>query len=97
MSAEAVAKRRQEEMRALQKGKMRKKNLAKELGAGEGPVGILRLFVSETARKPNEILDEIKRLTLAYNLDEKKKMSTALDALCKYDDIPIFVETLTAV
>ena len=58
------------------------------------PPQILRNFVNSAERSYLEILDEIKRISLARKFDQKKKLQLAIEALCKLDTLDRFVESL---
>ena len=59
------------------------------------PAQILRNYLSSTERTHSEILDEIKRISLAREYDQKKKLQFTIEALCKLDTLDNFVEGLT--
>merc|ERR1712130_199414 len=58
------------------------------------PPQILRNYVNGGERSYLEILDEIKRISLARKFDQKKKLQLAIEALCKLDTLERFVESL---
>merc|ERR1712176_1303953 len=58
------------------------------------PPQILRNYVNSAERSHLEILDEIKRISLARKFDQKKKLQLAIEALCKLDTLERFIESL---
>jgi len=106
-SEKAVAERKAQEMATLanQKGKNAKSSDSStstsassspppKSGSKASPAHILRKFISAD-RTSSEILDEIRRISLARNFDQKKKLQLAIEALCKLDTMERFVASLT--
>lgn len=73
-----------------QKGNKR----GKKGGDDNSPPQILRNYINSADRTNLEILDEIKRISLARKYDQKKKLQLAIEALCKLDTLDNFIETL---
>jgi len=107
-SEDAVAKRKAEEMATLATKSKKAKNVAASDGQKEvkskatkkglednSPAQILRNYLATPDRTPSEILDEIKRISLAREFDQKKKLQFTIEALCKLDTLDNFVEGLT--
>jgi len=106
-SESAVAKRKEEEMATLANKARANKNVANSEGAKESkpkktkvlednsPAQILRNYIAATERSHSEILDEIKRISLAREFDQKKKLQMTIDALCKLDTLDNFVDGMT--
>lgn len=97
ISDDAVARRKQHEMATLatknRKNQKKKKEEKKET-SDNSPPQILRNYVNSAERSYLEILDEIKRISLARKFDQKKKLQLAIEALCKLDTLERFVESL---
>eukprot|EP01083_Nonionella_stella_P005964 17226_1 len=102
ISEDAVAQRKQREMATLATKNKRKKNVPKEAQSKKksktnddnSPPQILRNYVDSCERNTLEILDEIKRISLARKFDAKKKLQLTLEALCKLDTMERFIESL---
>jgi len=97
-----VAKRKQEEMATLA-AKARKKNMASKEETkskskkgldDSSPAQILRNYISSQERTQSEILDEMRRIALAREFDQKKKLQMCIDALCKLDTLDNFAKGL---
>jgi len=63
-----------------------------------GPAQILREFLNENNNNNNldieQILDEIKRLGMAHNLDDAKKFKVTFDATCKFNTASQLITSL---
>jgi len=104
ISDDAVAKRKHEEMKTLATKSNKGKNVKKKEDKSDGkkkkdlndnsPPQILRNYVNSCERSYLEILDEIKRISLARKFDQKKKLQLTIDALCKLDTLEGFIESL---
>merc|ERR1712204_127449 len=70
------------------------KHKSKKDKGDQSPPQILRNYVNGGERTYLEILDEIKRISLARKFDEKKKLQLAIEALCKLDTLERFVQSL---
>eukprot|EP00486_Rosalina_sp_Unknown_P000353 CAMPEP_0201567062 /NCGR_PEP_ID=MMETSP0190_2-20130828/7334_1 /ASSEMBLY_ACC=CAM_ASM_000263 /TAXON_ID=37353 /ORGANISM="Rosalina sp." /LENGTH=418 /DNA_ID=CAMNT_0047986597 /DNA_START=42 /DNA_END=1298 /DNA_ORIENTATION=+ len=106
-SEDAVAKRKQQEMATLatkskrvkvdgNDGENEPKKKGKKGAANDdnSPPQILRNYINSAERSNLEILDEVKRISLARKYDQKKKLQLAIEALCKLDTLDNFIETL---
>eukprot|EP00484_Ammonia_sp_Unknown_P019208 CAMPEP_0197035278 /NCGR_PEP_ID=MMETSP1384-20130603/13122_1 /TAXON_ID=29189 /ORGANISM="Ammonia sp." /LENGTH=423 /DNA_ID=CAMNT_0042465323 /DNA_START=73 /DNA_END=1344 /DNA_ORIENTATION=+ len=104
-SEDAVAKRKQQEMATLaakkknvqleEQPETEKKSKTKSNIDENAPAQILRNYINSGDRTQWEILDEIKRLALAHKFDQKEKLQTTINALCKLDTLENFVQSLT--
>merc|ERR1712228_530699 len=101
VSDDAVARRKQREMATLAtKNKKNKKksndsdDKKKKEHGDNSPPQILRNYVNSAERSYLEILDEIKRISLARKFDQKKKLQLTIEALCKLDTLDRFIESL---
>jgi len=101
-SEDAVAKRKQEEMATLAT-KARKKNMASKEETkskskkgldDSSPAQILRNYIASQERTQSEILDEMRRIALAREFDQKKKLQMCIEALCKLDTLDNFAKGL---
>merc|ERR1712154_301481 len=104
ISEDAVAKRKQKEMATLaRKKKNEQKNIEDQNKAqntaktginDNSPPQILRNYVHSAQRSFLEILDEIKRISMARKFDQKKKLQLTIEALCKLDTLENFIVSL---
>jgi len=56
------------------------------------PSQILRNYIQAADRNNLEIMDEIRRISMARNFDQKKKLQLTIDALCKLDTMENLVD-----
>merc|ERR1712048_356741 len=103
ISDDAVAQRKQQEMKTLATKNKQAKNKKKDKENDgkkkkdlndNSPPQILRNYVNSAERSYLEILDEIKRISLARKFDQKKKLQLTIEALCKLDTLERFIESL---
>jgi len=95
-----VARRKQQEMATLATKSRKHKNVQsadsrprKKGLEDNSPAQILRNYLA-TERSEMEVLDEIKRISLARKFDQKKKLQFTIEALCKLDTVESFVDGL---
>merc|ERR1712039_711111 len=91
------AQRRAEEMATLASKANKSKRVevkTKSKSDKDSPAQILRNYLL-SERTHTEILDEIRRISLARKFDQKKKLQMSIDALCKLDTLENFSEGLT--
>ena len=74
--------------------KEKKKGKKKGVNDDNSPPQILRNYINSAERTNLEILDEVKRISLARKYDQKKKLQLAIEALCKLDTLDNFIESL---
>ena len=99
-----MAKRKQKEMQSLATKSKKNKNVQqaddnkrskKSKGTDDNsPPQILRNYIASQERSNLEILDEIKRISLARKYDQKKKLQLTIEALCKLDTLDNFIISL---
>merc|ERR1712241_865739 len=51
-------------------------------------------YIASQERTQSEILDEMRRIALAREFDQKKKLQMCIDALCKLDTLDNFAKGL---
>eukprot|EP01083_Nonionella_stella_P297318 1009759_1 len=94
----AVLERRQQEMNNLSaKNEVNilvENDEKKEMKCDDSPKQILRNFIHSAERSDMEILDEIKRISLAQKLDQKKTIQFCVVVLCKLDGLNGFIESV---
>jgi len=93
VSEEAVNKRKEEEMATLAT-KQRKKTNRVVIEKDSSPAQILRNYIASQERTQSEILDEMRRIALAREFDQKKKLQMCIEALCKLDTLDNFAKGL---